>query len=565
MIFNSIRWRLQAWHGLILFVVLSGFGLTAFQVARDNQWRRINQELEQRLGFLAFSLMSPPRAHPPRWRTSAAGVGDSQIDHRADARPAPEEMGEAGPPPDGRRRPHPGFRMNPEAFCERLNRSLERRIAAEAGQTNTFYFVAWGGDGKELKRSPGAPGNVPRPENVRPVQAPGAFGRLSNHQEVMAVRQVVATQPSGSPSPLPPNGAERARAPPARGRGLGPMTPLAPGMRTRGDYREAYKFLPFGACLLVGRSMAPEMAAMRRLAYWLVGAGAGVLMIGLAGGWWVASRAIRPIDAISQTAVKIAAGDLAQRINTADTESELGRLASVLNSTFARLEAAFAHQSRFTTDASHELRTPVSVILCQTQTVLSRERSGAEYREALQACQRAAQRMRHLTQSLLELARLDAGQAAIQREGFDLARAARESMELVRPLAAERGVELRGELTSVQCRGDAERLGQVVTNLLTNAIHFNRDHGEVRVSTGRENGSAILSVADTGQGIPPEDLPHIFERFYRVDKSRSRIQGRTGLGLAICKAIIDAHSGVIEVSSQPGIGSSFTVKLPLKQ
>jgi two-component system, OmpR family, sensor kinase len=562
MIFNSIRWRLQAWHGLILFVVLTGFGLTAFQVARDNQWRRINQELEQRLGFLAFSLMSPPRPHPPRWRASAAGAEDSQIDRRPDTRRAPEGMGEAGPPPDGHRRPHPGLRMNPQAFCERLTQSLERRIAAEAGQTNAFYFVAWGADGKELKRSPGAPGNVPRPKNLRPVQAADAFGWLSNHQEVMAVRQAVAIQPAGAASPLRPNEPEPARARPSLGPGLGPM---APGMRTRGDYREAYKFLPFGACLLVGRSMAPEMAAMRRLAYWLVGAGAGVLMIGLAGGWWVASRAIRPIDAISQTAVKIAAGDLAQRINTADTESELGRLASVLNSTFARLEAAFAHQSRFTSDASHELRTPVSVILSQTQTILSRERSGMEYREALQACQRAAQRMRNLTQSLLELARLDAGQAAMQRESFDLTRAARESMELVRPLAAERGVELRGELTSAQCQGDAERVGQVVTNLLTNAIHFNRDHGEVRVSTGIENGNAFLSVTDTGQGIPPEDLPHIFERFYRVDKSRSRIQGRTGLGLAICKAIIDAHSGVIEVTSRPGAGSTFTVKLPFKQ
>ncbi len=563
MIFNSIRWRLQAWHGLILFVVLTGFGLTAFQVARDNQWRRINQELEQRLGFLAFSLMSPPRPHPPRWRDSAVGGEDAQVEGRGSVRPAAEGIDDAGPA-DGHRRPHPGFRMNADAFCERLNQSLERRIAAEAGQTNTFYFVAWGPDGKELKRSPGAPRNVPRPEHVGAGQGSEVFGWLSNHQGEMAARQVVAIEPAASASARSPNEEEPGHASPRPGPGRGPMISMATEMRTRGEYREAYKFMPFGTCLLVGRSVGPEMAAMRRLAYWLVGAGAGVLMIGLAGGWWVASRAIRPIDDISRTAVKIAAGDLAQRINTADTDSELGRLASVLNSTFARLEAAFAHQSRFTSDASHELRTPVSVILSQTQTILSRERSATEYREALQACQRAAQRMRNLTQSLLELARLDAGQAAMQHQGFDLARAARESLELVRPLAAERGVELRSELTAVQCQGDAERLGQVVTNLLTNAIHFNRDHGEVRVSTGSENGNAILSVGDTGQGIPPEDLPHIFERFYRVDKSRSRIQGRTGLGLAICKAIIDAHSGTIEVSSQPGAGSTFRIKLPLK-
>ena len=160
-----------------------------------------------------------------------------------------------------------------------------------------------------------------------------------------------------------------------------------------------------------------------------------MLVLGLAGGWWVATRAIRPIEAISATAVKIAGGDLSQRINAADTDSELGRLAGVLNSTFARLEAAFAQQARFTSDASHELRTPVSVILSQTQTALSRERPAAEYREALEACQRAAQRMRNLTESLLELARLDAGQEPMKQERFDLLRVARECVEMVRPLA----------------------------------------------------------------------------------------------------------------------------------
>ena len=147
----------------------------------------------------------------------------------------------------------------------------------------------------------------------------------------------------------------------------------------------------------------------------------------------------------------------------ADTDSELGRLASVLNSTFSRLEAAFAHQARFTSDASHELRTPVSVVLTQTQTALARERSVPEYREVLEACQRAAQRMRNLTQSLLALARLDAGQDPMRREPLDLARVTRECVEMVRPLAAERGLELRCDLPPVLCPGDAERISQVAT------------------------------------------------------------------------------------------------------
>jgi signal transduction histidine kinase len=172
--------------------------------------------------------------------------------------------------------------------------------------------------------------------------------------------------------------------------------------------------------------------------------------------------------------------------------------------------------------------------------------------------------MRRLTESLLELARLDAGQEPMKNERFDLSRVARECVELVRPLADQRGLQIQCDLPAVECVGDPERISQVATNLLSNAIHFNREHGEVKISTHADNGSVMLTVADTGVGIPDQDLPHIFERFYRVDKSRSRVQGRTGLGLAICKAIVDAHSGIVNVTSQPGRGSTFTIKLPAK-
>jgi signal transduction histidine kinase len=170
--------------------------------------------------------------------------------------------------------------------------------------------------------------------------------------------------------------------------------------------------------------------------------------------------------------------------------------------------------------------------------------------------------MRKLIESLLELARLDAGQEPMKRDTFDLSRVARDCVELVRPLAAEKSVEFHCDLPVVECLGDPERMSQVVTNLLSNAIHFNREKGEVRVRTHQEGGNVILEVQDTGVGVPAEDLPHIFERFYRVDKSRSRIQGKTGLGLAICKAIVEAHSGTIDVISKPGTGSTFVVHLP---
>lgn len=499
MIFHSIRWRLQAWHGLILVLILAAFGYTAYSVAWDNQLRRIDQELGFRLGGLFFR---PPQSPP------ADGPGDRSASR---------------PPDEFHRNRRPDF-----DFGKMIRERVEQAGSEDSSQTNGFYYVYWAADSVQAK-SPNAPAGVPTPELFEPSEtpSPGSPGVLA--------------EPRNGPGPK-----------------------FQPPPRARGDVRELVRFLPRGDCVLVGHYMGPELASMRRLALLLALAGAGVLLLGWAGGWWVSTRAIRPIQDISVAATKIAAGDLSQRINTAATDNELGRLAAVLNSTFARLESAFANQARFTADASHELRTPVSVILTQTQTALSRERPAGEYREALAACQRAAQRMRQLTESLLDLARLDAGQAEIRHDSFDLSQVATDCVQLLRPLAAERGVEIACDLAPARCIGDAQRISQVATNLVSNAIQFNRDHGKVNVSARAENGSAILVVSDTGQGIPAEDMPHLFERFFRVDKSRSRVQGRTGLGLAITKAIVDAHGGTIEVASQPGAGSTFTVKLRAK-
>jgi signal transduction histidine kinase len=162
----------------------------------------------------------------------------------------------------------------------------------------------------------------------------------------------------------------------------------------------------------------------------------------------------------------------------------------------------------------------------------------------------------------LELARFDAGQEPMARSHFDLSHGAQQAVELVRPLAKQRGVKIECELPAVTCAGDAERISQVTTNLLTNAVQFNRADGTVRVTCVRRDLHAVLEVTDTGVGIAPEDLPHIFERFYRADRARSSGLGRTGLGLSICKAIVEAHSGTIEVHSEPGVGTTFTLRLP---
>lgn len=513
---SSIRWRLQAWHGLILVAVLCGFGISAYHVAETAQLQSVDQELEERLAglFRPWPRDRPPGAGlDPREPELQRGIPPSQ----PKGVPAGEaRRPRAWPSDDG---PRPPGRFDVRT---RLRQALERDDPFGDTEGAGFYTVVWEVDsGRLFARSANAPADVPMPD----------------HDSLAEARR------------------------PAPRLGPGPV-PFPTQARGRGERRELSVVLPERLTVLVGRSISGERSAMRKLALGLAAAGAAILLLGLAGGSWLASRAIRPIDDISATALRIAGGDLSRRIDTADTETELGRLANVLNTTFARLEAAFAQQAQFTSDASHELRTPLAVILSQTQGALARERPAHEYREALEACQRAADRMRRLSESLLQLARLDAGAEPMEMGPCDLARIAREAVELVRPLASARDIQVVADLANAPCRGDSLGLSNVVVNLLTNAIDFSHAGGTVRITTSAGTDGAVLLVSDEGLGIPTEDLPHVFERFYRADRSRSAARGRTGLGLAIAKAIVDAHSGTIEAASRHGAGSTFAVRLP---
>ncbi len=337
---------------------------------------------------------------------------------------------------------------------------------------------------------------------------------------------------------------------------------LNDGYRTRGDLREAFINPQPEDYALVGRSVAGDRAEMRRLGWWMALIGSGVWVVLFFAGWWMIDRLLRPVGEIARAAELIAAGDLSRRIEIKNTDSELGRLAAVLNNAFARLEAAFAQQGSFTADAAHELRTPVTVILTQVQGALAAGGLTADQRETFEACERAAQRMRGLIEALLQLARLDAGEDARRRAPEDLAVLAAESLALVRPLAAARGIELVSALSAAPLQADAICLAQVLTNLLTNAIHHNRDGGRVKIEVRATEGWAELVVSDNGVGIAPEHLPRIYERFYRVDKARTTHRGRTGLGLAISRAVVVAHGGTIEVASTLNAGTTFTIRLP---
>lgn len=331
------------------------------------------------------------------------------------------------------------------------------------------------------------------------------------------------------------------------------------------DRREVIQFNTIGECLLVGRSIAPELAAIRRFALWLVAAGTAVLALGLGGGWALVSHAIRPIHDISTTATRVAAGRLDERIPIAEPGSELADLASVLNTTFARLEAAFHQQRQFTADASHELRTPIAVLISEAQTALARPRAADEYRETVEACLETAQKMRRLTESLLQLARLDAGHDVARAEPLDLAQLAADTARPLEPLAAARQVTIETNLSPTPIHADPAQVQQVLTNLVANAIEYNRPNGHVHIRVTTRNNEAVLDVTDTGVGIESLHLPHIFDRFYRADPSRSSTAGHAGLGLAICRMIMQAHGGRIDVQSQPGQGSTFTATWPLRR
>ena len=330
----------------------------------------------------------------------------------------------------------------------------------------------------------------------------------------------------------------------------------------RGVRREIVMAGPHGMVVVVGRSIQKELSELRSLAGSVLGTGLAVLLLGVAGGWFIAKRAIRPIQAISSTAESISASDFSRRIDIESTETELGGLATVLNTTFDRLQEAFEDQARFTADASHELRTPVAAILAQTAMARRKERSADEYREVIDACYVVAKRMKSLVDGLLTLARTDADNLDLRHEEFDLRKTAEECSRMVEAIAVKRGLSFEIDLEPVKLRGDADRISQVVTNLLTNAVRYNRKGGRVAVALREEGADVVLSVSDTGVGISPEDQARIFDRFYRVDKARSRRVGGSGLGLAISKAIVEAHGGTITCESGPETGTTFAVRLP---
>jgi two-component system OmpR family sensor kinase len=368
----------------------------------------------------------------------------------------------------------------------------------------------------------------------------------------------------------------------ARQRGQHPFT-VRSQKGDDGDWRALALPLSDGSgTLLVATSLGDVESTVGRLVLLELAIGAGaVLLIAVAGGF-VVHAALRPLRQVEDTAAAIAAGDLTQRVPERDERTEVGRLGAAINTMLEQIEALFRAQAeseaearrseekmrRFVADASHELRTPLTSIRGFAELYRMRDRgeSPAEVTHAMQRIEQEATRMGLLVDDLLLLARLDE-ERPLRRRPVDLLELATTTVHDARITAPDRSIEVvvgRTDPLPV-VTGDAARLHQVVANLVNNALEHTAAPVEVRVSTDAEEAAVLLDVVDHGPGLAAEDAAHVFERFYRADRSRSREDGGAGLGLAIVAALVARHDGTVRVQDTPGGGATFRVRLPLAE
>ncbi len=545
---HSLRWRLQVWHALILLLVILGFGSVIYSEIRRSHWERVDDELLDAARLLEGTLRSVPRQILD---SIAQDLGQHRGPRPPPGGPLGGQPGREGGPPGGL----PGRDRRPP-----LNRNSPPRDIPSRGENlpsppddrmRPPIQVPWNSEIEKVVESMSQQDwekaiSLPRsfPEQMGRRDGPVYFVLWREDETILKESAVPESRPS-----IPQDIEYQFH----RERYL---------RQQRGPYHEIYIRGPHRTLICVGRSVMDEQRRIQHLTLILVSAGASILAIGMLGGWWLSRRAIAPIQKMSQTAEEIQSNTLSRRVDIKGFDTEFSQLGKVLNSMFDRLNDAFQQQRRFVADASHEMRTPLSVIMSSTELALSKERGPDEYRMQLETCQRSAHRMHQLVESLLMLARLDGTQTTESATSVDLSKLVEERVSWLEPLAGERQIQFETNLQSSIVNGHPNLLNQVITNLVVNAIQYNRPGGKVRVETKSEDEQVLLIVEDNGIGIPSNDIPHLFERFYRVDQARSRNSGGIGLGLAICHRIIELHHGTIEVSSSVGDGSKFTVRFP---
>jgi heavy metal sensor kinase len=290
-----------------------------------------------------------------------------------------------------------------------------------------------------------------------------------------------------------------------------------------------------------------------------------VLLFASSGGYFLARKSLAPIALMNQQTQRISAENLSARLDVAHPRDEVGQLALTINALLTRIDAAFQEQRRFIADASHELRTPLAVLRGETEVALQQERRPAEYQESLALIKDEAERLSRIVENLFLLARQPVDAASMTREMVRLDQLVADCVRAASVLATQKGLQLKlnGNLPAIILTGDDEMLKRMLLNLLDNAVKYTPEGGEIKIALESTDGAARIVVTDTGIGIPAEDQSRIFDRFYRVDKARSRALGGAGLGLSIARWIVEGHGGTLSVESAPGRGSAFTVSLPL--
>jgi two-component system, OmpR family, heavy metal sensor histidine kinase CusS len=290
-----------------------------------------------------------------------------------------------------------------------------------------------------------------------------------------------------------------------------------------------------------------------------------LLLAAAFGGYFISRRALRPVDQITRAAESISINNLTERLGVPSTSDELQRLSETLNHMLARLDSSVKRMTQLTADASHELRGPVTLIRTTAELAVRGNRTNAEYRDDMVQILAEAERTTHLIDSLLMLARADSKESNLQHELTQLSVSVAQAVDQGRNLAAEKRIELATNLTSepVVVRGDGEALRRLFFILIDNAIKYTPEGGQIQVGLTSSDGTAAVTVKDSGIGIAETDQPHIFDRFWRADQVRSRGAGGAGLGLSIAHWIVEEHDGTIEVQSRSGDGSTFTVRIPM--
>ncbi len=357
----------------------------------------------------------------------------------------------------------------------------------------------------------------------------------------LAVAVPSSTQVMVFPIPLPADEIGRTTpSPPVRPVEVTPQAPLA--------------------ALSSQAPLAPERILQQARGISMIGLGLAAVLGGITA-YWLSGHALRPVGDLVRAVQQINADTLGHHLAFEGPQDELKALADAFNTMLNRLQRAFEQQSRFVADAAHELRTPLATMRANLEVILADAQAGLEdYREASTAQERSLTRLERLVDDLLLLAQ---GERGIAKGEVALGPLVEEVLLNLTPLAAERQVALRfSGSQELILYGNEPLLARALSNLVENGIHYNRPAGEVNVILSQEGAWAVIKVADTGIGIPPEEQRHIFERFYRADRSRSRHKG-AGLGLSIVAHIVHLHAGTIQVESTPGVGSTFTMRLPL--